>query len=94
MGSGRIKEYESISVHVTAIQFVRNSVGECYEFNDKRDMNVSLKNDKVTGNLIDDQGILQSLKGKDYIVKDEQNHITILNEAAFNAMYQLVDSTT
>lgn len=89
---GRVHTYEGIPDNVTAIQFVRNSVGDCYDFNDKRDLSCTIKNDKVTGTIVDDAGNVRTLKGKDYIIKDVNNHISVMGATEFEARYRQTDN--
>ena len=87
---GRIHTYEGIPVSITAIQFSYNSIGDCYAFNDKRDLTCSIKGDKVTGTIVDDSNNIRTLKGKDYIIKDANNHISVMSMTEFEACYRQV----
>lgn len=88
MASSRVKNYNTITKSVTAIQFVRNAIGDIYEFNDNRDMSVSFKNDKFSGWITDTKGQVLSLTGKDYIIKDSDGNITVMDTATFAATYE------
>ena len=86
---GRVKTIET-SVQVgTAIQFVRNAIGDVYEFNEMRDMTVSFKNDKFSGSLMDDTGKVVPLVGKDWIVKGPEGHITTYKPGDFEKTFHV-----
>ena len=86
---GRVKTIETNVKSGTAIQFVRNAIGDVYEFNEMRDMTVSFKNDKFSGSLMDDTGKMIPLIGKDWIVKDPEGHITIYKPEDFEKTYRV-----
>lgn len=90
MASTRVKTYNTITKTVTAIQFVRNAIGDVYEFNENRDMSVSFKNDKFSGTIVTDKGVVVSLMGKDYIIKDTDGAITTMDPETFAATYEEV----
>lgn len=90
MASTRVKTYNTITKTVTAIQFVRNAIGDVYEFNENRDMSVSFKNDKFSGTIVTDKGVVVSLTGKDYIIKDTDGAITTMDPETFAVTYEEV----
>lgn len=90
MASTRVKTYNTITKTVTAIQFVRNAIGDVYEFNENRDMSVSFKNDKFSGTIVTDKGVVVSLMGKDYIIKDTDGAITTMDPETFATTYEEV----
>lgn len=86
---GRIKKVETVVHNGTAIQFVRAAIGDVYEFNDKRDMSVSFKNDKFSGTIVDDTGTVIPLTGKDWVVKGEAGHIKVYKPEAFEELFEV-----
>lgn len=92
MASSRVKTYNTVTKSVTAIQFVRTAIGDVYEFNENRDMSISFKNDKFSGYITDNKGQVLSLVGKDFIIKDSDGNITIMNATAFAETYEEVEN--
>lgn len=92
MASSRIKTYNTVTKSVQAIQFVRTAIGDVYEFNECRDMTVSFKNDKFSGYITDNKGTVLSLTGKDYIIKDSDGNITVMDAVTFVATYEEVEN--
>ena len=92
MASSRVKTYNTITKSVTAIQFVRAAIGDVYEFNDNRDMSVSFKNDKFSGYITDNKGQVLSLTGKDYVIKDSDENITVMDATTFASTYVGVEN--
>lgn len=86
---GRVKTAETVTQSVEAIQFVRASIGEVYEFNDMRDMTVSFKNDKFSGSLVNDTGKTIPLVGKDWLVKSPEGHITVYKPEDFEKTFHV-----
>lgn len=86
---GRVKNVETTVHNGTAIQFVRAAIGEVYEFNEMRDMTVSFKNDKFSGTIVNDRGVVVPLTGKDWIVKSPEGVITTYKPDAFEKMYHV-----
>lgn len=85
----RIKTAETVIQAVEAIQFVRTAIDDVYEFNEKRDMTVSFKNDKFSGTIMGDAGIMIPLIGKDWIVKDESGHIKVYKPEVFEELFHV-----
>lgn len=86
---GRVKTIETNVQAGTAIQFVRTSISEIYEFNEMRDMTVSFKNDKFSGSLMDGTGKMIPLIGKDWLVKDSEGHITVYKPEDFEKTFHI-----
>lgn len=87
---GRIKTAETVTQAVDAIQFVRAAIGDVYEFNEKRDMTVSFKNDKFSGTIMNDAGAMIPLIGKDWIVKDAAGHIKAYKPEVFEVLFHII----
>jgi hypothetical protein len=90
---GRIKTIETITKKGTAIQAVRAAIGEMYEFNGNRDLTVSFKNDKFSGTFVNDTGAVTSFTGKDWLVKNESNHISVYSPESFAETFNIIDDT-
>lgn len=86
---GRIKTAETVAHVVEAIQLVRAAIGDVYEFNEKRDMSLSFKNDKLSGTLKDEKGTMVSFIGKDWLVKDVEGHIKVYSPEVFAATFHI-----
>ena len=86
---GRIKTAETVTQAVEAIQLVRAAIGDVYEFNEKRDMSLSFKNDKLSGTLKDEKGTMVSFIGKDWLVKDMEGHIKVYSPEVFAATFHI-----
>lgn len=86
---GRVKTVETVVQGGTAIQFVRVAIGDVYEFNECRDMTVSFKNDKFSGNIMTKAGVLLTLKGKDWLVKDTEGNIKSYSPDVFEELYHI-----
>ena len=86
---GRVKTVETVVHNGTAIQFVRNAIGDVYEFNEMRDMSVFFKNDKFTGTIVNEKGVVVPLTGKDWIVKSDEGAIITYSPAAFDELYHI-----
>lgn len=86
----RVKAIETVTQTGTAIQFVRAAIGDVYDFLDHRDMSVFFKNDKFSGTIYNERGVLINVTGKDWIVKDETGAITTYTEEQFNALFHIV----
>lgn len=84
----RVAEYISKRERISAIQIVRNAIGEVYDFNDQRDLTVSIKKNKISGTLISPTGALLSFSGKDYLIKEESGEIYVLKPEVFAARYE------
>ena len=74
---GRIKTYKTITSQVEVIQFVRNAINEIYDFIDNRDCSFNFKNDKFSGVVTDKLGTKLSLNGKDFLVKDSEENLSV-----------------
>lgn len=85
----RVKSVETVTREGTAIQFVRAAIGDVYEFLDRRDMSVFFKNDKFSGTIYNERGILVNVTGKDWIVKDADGVITTYSEEQFNNLFHI-----
>lgn len=86
---GRIKTVETVAQSSEAIQVVRTAIGDVYEFNEKRDMSLSFKNDKLSGTLRDEKGTMISFVGKDWLVKDMEGHIKVYSPEVFAATFHI-----
>lgn len=86
---GRIKTAETVTQSVEAIQFVRAAIGDVYEFNEKRDMTVSFKNDKFSGTIMDNNGVMIPVIGKDWLVRDEAGHIKAYKPEVFEELFHI-----
>ena len=90
---GRIKTAKTISEEVTCIQFVRAAISEVYDFLDNRDMSIYFRNDKFSGAIVNEQGKVLNITGKDWIVKDANGAITIYPPEGFAAHFKIDEET-
>lgn len=86
---GRIKTAETVTQSVEAIQFVRTAIGDVYDFNEHRDMTVSFKSDKFSGTIMDDNGVMIPVTGKDWLVKGEAGHIKTYKPEVFEELFHI-----
>lgn len=80
----RVKNYQTTAENVKAIQFVRNAISEIYDFIDNRDCTFNFKNDKFSGIVTDKFGCKLNLNGKDYLVKDNEENLSVWKPEDFN----------
>lgn len=86
---GRVKTAETISEEVTCIQFVRAAISEVHDFLDNRDMTIFFKNNKFSGNILNERGVVINITGKDWIVKDANGAITTYTPEDFTARFKI-----
>lgn len=90
--AGTSEKWQTKQEIVNAVVCSTPNIVNIYYLNDKRNMVAEYKNEKLSGTITSEKGVILPWKIGDYIVKHANNSMEVLTAADFKVKYEQVTS--